>query len=69
MRKIFADTSYWIAIFFPRDQWHEKAKALSKSLSSYRLFITDEVLTEFLTFLAPMDLSGDKKQVNLLVKF
>ncbi len=53
MRKTFADTSYWIAIFFPRDQWHEKAKALSKSLGSYRLFTTDEVLTEFLTFCSP----------------
>jgi predicted nucleic acid-binding protein len=47
---IFADTSYWVALIDARDQWHEKATAVSKSLGNLLVVTTDEVLTEVLAF-------------------
>jgi predicted nucleic acid-binding protein len=50
MRRIFADTSYWIALIDRNDKWHKKAMRLSQSLGRVLLITTDEVLTEVLTF-------------------
>ena len=50
MSLIFADTSYWVALIDPNDNWHAKAVSLSKSLMSAQLLTTDEVLSEVLTF-------------------
>jgi predicted nucleic acid-binding protein len=51
MKKVFADSSYWIAIVRPKDQWLESAGHARKSLGDAILVTTDEVLTEFLTSL------------------
>ena len=50
MNKIFADTSYWIALTDPKDKWHSKAVSLSQSLPGLVLMTTDEGLSEVLTF-------------------
>jgi uncharacterized protein len=50
MRSLFADTSYWVALFYPRDRWHKQALSLSRTWDDCRLYTTDEVLAEFLTF-------------------
>ena len=52
MRRIFADTFYWIAVLNPRDQAHARAVALSKTLQPAQIITTDEVLTEFLNYFA-----------------
>ena len=52
MKKAFADTSYWIAIVRPKDQWSEVANRARKSLGDAILVTTDEVLIEFLTALS-----------------
>ena len=52
MKKAFADSSYWIAVANPKDQWSEAAKHARKSLGDAVLFTTDEVLIEFLTALS-----------------
>jgi predicted nucleic acid-binding protein len=44
MRRVFADTVYWVARINPRDQWH----ADYKSLTGLRQVTTDEVLDEVL---------------------
>jgi predicted nucleic acid-binding protein len=49
MRRIFADTLYWVAITSPKDQWHQAARKVSQSLSGCELVTTEEVLTEFVT--------------------
>ena len=49
MRKVFADTFYWLALANSRDQWHEEAKRLSANLRETALITTEEVLIEFLT--------------------
>ena len=50
MRRFFADTFYWIALFSPKDAWHERVLAFSQSVGPCRLYTTEEVLAEFLTF-------------------
>lgn len=55
MKVIFADTSYWVALIDPRDQWHDAAAATSKSLTNDSLLTTDEVLTEVLAFFSAFD--------------
>jgi uncharacterized protein len=48
MTRIFADTSYWIAILNPRDALHKKAVAFSEVHSSDQIVTTEMILTEFL---------------------
>lgn len=46
MRRVFADTLYWLAVFVPGDEWAESAGAVD--LSDASLITTEEVLSEFL---------------------
>jgi predicted nucleic acid-binding protein len=48
MRRIFADTSFWMGLVNPRDQIHQKAVSVSRQLSSESLVTTDMVLAEVL---------------------
>jgi predicted nucleic acid-binding protein len=50
MKPFFADTFYWIALFSPKDAWHERVLAFSLSVGPCHLYTTEEVLSEFLTF-------------------
>lgn len=52
MRKVFADTLYWIAISSRQDQWHQPAVSAMNALGDVILVTTDEVLTEFLNALS-----------------
>jgi predicted nucleic acid-binding protein len=53
MKKVFADSSYWIAIVKPKDQWSGAADQAHKNLGSDVILVTtDEVLIEFLTALS-----------------
>lgn len=66
MRPIFADTSYWIAIVRPRDQWHQIAAQARERLGDVRLVTTDAVLVEFLTGLAGRGSSLRKRGVEFV---
>lgn len=48
MRIVFADTGYWIALLNPRDDLHNKALKLSKTLKSTHTVTSEMVLTEVL---------------------
>jgi uncharacterized protein len=48
MKRIFADSLYWVAITHRKDQWHQAALTVSRTLVGCHLVTTDEVLTEFL---------------------
>jgi predicted nucleic acid-binding protein len=48
MRRVFADTLYWIAIIHRKDQWHQAAQQASRQLAGCHLVTTDEVLIEVL---------------------
>lgn len=52
MKRLFADTVYWIALTNSFDQYHAKAVEVSSALGRCRLFTTEAVLTEFLNALA-----------------
>jgi predicted nucleic acid-binding protein len=52
MRRVFADTFYWLAITNPSDQWREIAATASSHLGDALIVTTDEVLTEFLAGMA-----------------
>lgn len=54
MRRVFADTNYWVALVIPGDQWRARASAVSDSLGQALLVTTEEVLSEFLNFAAAM---------------
>jgi uncharacterized protein len=47
VRRVFADTHFWIAVFVPGDEWAEAARGVD--LSDASLVTTEEVLSEFLT--------------------
>jgi predicted nucleic acid-binding protein len=48
VRRIFADTLYWVAMIHRKDQWHQAAVSVSRTLTGCHLVTTDEVLTEVL---------------------
>ena len=47
MRRVFADTLYWLAIVLPGDAWADAARGVD--CSDALLVTTEEVLSEFLT--------------------
>jgi predicted nucleic acid-binding protein len=46
----FVDTLYFVALFNPRDQWHERAIAAGKLVAETKLITTEDVLVELLNF-------------------
>jgi predicted nucleic acid-binding protein len=48
MRKIFADTGYWIALLNPDDDLHQKAKQITTSIKFIPLVTSEMVFTELL---------------------
>jgi uncharacterized protein len=52
MSEVFADTNFWVALTNPNDRWHSAARAAARELAPRRLVTTEDVLTEFLAFLA-----------------
>jgi predicted nucleic acid-binding protein len=49
MRRVFADTYYWIALLNDKDQGHAAARAISQTLQQDVIVTTQEVLSEVLT--------------------
>lgn len=52
MRRVFADSGYWIALVHRGDGLHQTAVELSRSLGPTRLITSELVLVEVLNFLA-----------------
>ena len=52
MKRVFADTLYWVAVANPGDPWHNLALQAKAQLQDVRLVTTDEILTEFMTALS-----------------
>jgi predicted nucleic acid-binding protein len=49
---LFADTFYWVALLNPRDAFHARVTAFSRTVGTTSLVTTDEVLTEVLNWFA-----------------
>ncbi|AFZ59358.1 hypothetical protein H6G54_03460 [Anabaena cylindrica FACHB-243] len=46
MKKIFADTFYWIALLNPKDDWYDSVIKVSQSIANSQIITTEEVLTD-----------------------
>ena len=71
MKRLFADTVYWIALTNSFDQYHAKAVEVSLALGNCRLFTTESVLTEFLNALAdkgPLVRAAAVEMVRVIIK-
>lgn len=71
MKRLFADTVYWIALTNSFDQYHAKAVEVSSALGNCRLFTTEAVLTEFLNALAdkgPLVRAAAVEMVGVIMK-
>jgi predicted nucleic acid-binding protein len=71
VKRLFADTVYWIALTNSFDQYHLKTVEVSSALGNCRLFTTEAVLTEFLNALAdkgPLVRATAIKMVEAIMK-
>ncbi len=50
MRRLFADTVYWVALLHQKDSLHELAKGVSRQHASDMLVTTEMILTELANF-------------------
>ncbi len=48
MKKVFADTGYWVALLNPRDELHQKVQEISVAIAPVHIFTSEMVLTELL---------------------
>jgi predicted nucleic acid-binding protein len=46
MKRVFADTFYWIALINKSDSWYQRVKSYSVNLENIEIITTEEVLTE-----------------------
>ena len=66
MNAIFADTGYWIALFNPRDDLHDKSLTVAR-VTQGRLVVTSQlVLTEFLNYYASLGQSFRQQAVQVV---
>ncbi len=66
MKKIFADTFYWVALINPQDDWHQKILEISYSLEETILVTTEEVLIEVLAFYSKSGYHIKKRTTNFV---
>ena len=50
MKRVFADTSYWVAILRDNEQWHEIAISVINELGKTEIITTESVLIEVLNY-------------------
>jgi predicted nucleic acid-binding protein len=66
MKKVFADTGYWIALLNPKDNLHQKARQLSINLISTPIVTSDIVFTELLNAFSGKGQSYRQKAVRFI---
>ena len=66
MKRIFADTFYWIALLNPKDDQYDSVIKVSQSIANSQIITTEEVLTEVLTFYSNSGSSQRKRTVNFI---
>lgn len=66
MRKIFADTGYWIALLHADDDLHQKARNLTISLKNVSIVTSEMVFTELLNAFSGKGRFYREKAVNFI---
>jgi uncharacterized protein len=69
MRKVFADTLYWIAIVKPNDPYEPATREACQATGPCIMVTTDEVLCEFVTAFARGGPTLREKAVQIVMKF
>jgi predicted nucleic acid-binding protein len=49
---VFVDATHWIALYYPKDNNHQKALAIDKKVKKVSLWTTELILIEILDFFA-----------------
>lgn len=68
MRKVFADTVYWVATIKPNDPYKAAAKEARQAVGSCTMVTTDEVLCEFVTAFSKSGPTLREKAVQIVRK-
>lgn len=66
MKKVFADTGYWIALLNPDDDLHQKARQISVTLISTPIVTSEMVFTELLNAFSGKGKSYRQKAVRFI---
>ncbi|QOV22663.1 type II toxin-antitoxin system VapC family toxin [Anabaenopsis elenkinii] len=66
MRKIFADTGYWIALLNPDDDLHQKAKEIANRINNIDLVTSEMVFTELLNAFSAKGVFYKQKVVKFI---
>lgn len=68
MKKVFADADYLIAVLNPKEQLHDKAKAVSQAFGEVHVVTSEMVLTEVLAFYADTGANLREAAVNVVLR-
>lgn len=66
MKKIFADTFYWVALINPEDDYHKQVLKTSYLLSETMFITTEEVLIEVLAFYSKSSYHLKRKAISFI---
>lgn len=66
MRKVFADTGYWIAILNPGDQLYQKARSITNSLMPLNIVTSEMIFTELLNAFSKQGIMLRQATVSLI---
>jgi predicted nucleic acid-binding protein len=66
MKKVFADTGYWIALLNPKDALHPKARQLTVTLKAKPIVTSEMVFTELLNAFSGKGSSYREKAVKFI---
>jgi hypothetical protein len=70
MKRVFADTFYWIALINKSDSWYQPVKSYRVNLENIEIITTEEVLTETINFFAsfptPMRVAVSRLVVQII---
>ena len=66
MRTVFADSGYWVALLYPRDQHHATATAVAAGLGQVSIVTTQMVLTEAFNAMAKSGEGGRRLVAQLM---
>ena len=67
MNRVFADTSYWVAISWMDDQWRENAIEASEKIGNAEIVTTEAILIELLNYFSEFR-SDVKQKITLAVE-
>lgn len=66
MKAVFADTFYWVAFINRGDEWHSRVKTVAATLNKTKIFTTDEIFVEVLTFASTRGILMRNRAVELV---